>query len=573
MRIAILLSLSAAFAIHASAAPKLRLVASTVGPVSIASGQNGNTQTVEAYNGGDGSLNLMLSTSANWLMPSVAPMRPCSTRPGTCIPLQITFKTTSLPAGAHSAFVSVNDPNAIDAPQTIAVLVQIGSAIPDRIDLYVPSPNSSDAFHFKTNSAISGTAATDNGKRWLSFTLDGAGTYTFVFPYRIVAQPTPDMGEGDYTGRVSVTGSSFPPDNKTTNVTLHITSRPIATSPGPLYFRVLQKTKVSAGIDLFNRGMGTLTIGGVTTSSDPGLSIAASTSGASSVALSIDPGSLGPGLYSGSVSISSNAANASVTVPLQVEVIAAGPPLITFQGVVNNATFEAGDPVAPGDLAALFGEQLSSSSPQHAASVPLATKLGGTRVMVNGQLAPLFYTSYGQITFQIPYETPPGEAAVQVERDGQSGNTVSVQMLPLAPRLLRLGIGDYGLIVNQDGTFPVPRSLGIGGHPAHVGDTLVIYAIGLGATDPPVPTGAGAPDAEPLARATITPLTVGFGSRLFNAAKQADPLFAGLTPGFVGLYQINVTVPEGTAANDELPVNVSYGTLGQIGSEVRIAIE
>ena len=573
MRIAILVSLSAALASHISAAPQLRLAASTVGPVSIASGQNGNTQTVEAYNAGDGSLNLTLSTSANWLAPSMAPARQCSTRPGTCIPLQIAFKTTSLAPGAHSAFVSVSDPNAIDAPQTIAVLVQIGSAIPDRIDLYVPSANSSDAFHFKTNSLISGTAATDNGKRWLSFTLDGAGSYTFVFPFRIVAQPTPDMGEGDYTGRVNITGSSFAPDNKTTNVTLHITSRPIATSPAPLYFRVVQKTKASGAIDLANRGMGTLSIAGVTASSDPGLSITAMPSGASSVSLSIDSGLLGPGLYAGSVSVSTNAANATVTVPVQVEVIAAGPPLITFQGVVNNATFEAADPVAPGDLAALFGEQLSSSTPAQASSVPLSTELGGVKVLVNGQPAPLFYTSYGQINFQVPYETPPGEATVQVNRDGQPGNTVSVQVLPLAPRFLRLGIADYGLIVNQDGTFPVPRSLGIGGHPAHVGDTLVIYAIGLGATDPPVPTGAGAPDMEPLARATIMPLTIGFGSRLFNAAKQADPLFVGLTPGFVGLYQINVTVPEGTAANDELPLNVSYGTLGQIGSQVRIATE
>lgn len=104
------------------------------------------------------------------------------------------------------------------------------------------------------------------------------------------------------------------------------------------------------------------------------------------------------------------------------------------------------------------------------------------------------------------------------------------------------------------------------------GDALVIYAIGFGPTTPSVPTGAAAPAEEPLARAT-TSFKVLFGNRLLGAAIQADPSYVGLTPNLVGLYQINVIVPPGTAANDVLPLNVIFGTGGDVSNQVRIAVE
>jgi uncharacterized protein (TIGR03437 family) len=149
---------------------------------------------------------------------------------------------------------------------------------------------------------------------------------------------------------------------------------------------------------------------------------------------------------------------------------------------------------------------------------------------VNGAPTPLFYSSYGQLAFQMPVDVAQGTALVQVQRDGMNSNSVSVNVGPRAPRIIA--------VVNQDGSVNLPD----GSHPAHAGDVLTIYSIGLGPTSPAVATGAPAPSAEPLARVTGN-LIVSFGAGI--GAMDATPEFAGLTPTFAGLYQVNVGVPAG----------------------------
>jgi len=268
------------------------------------------------------------------------------------------------------------------------------------------------------------------------------------------------------------------------------------------------------------------------------------------------------------VTIRSNAVNEPQVVPVHLRVTPQSPPVVRFGGVVNNATFAADEPIPQGGIAALFGDQLSYQPGQEGTELPLVSELGGTKVLVNGQEAPLYYSSYGQVNFQMPYEIPPGEAFVQVTRDGTPGNAVSVQVAGRAPRLLRLGIGDYGIIVNQDGSFPIPATPGLNSHPAHAGDYLVIYAIGLGATSPAVASGAAAPAAEPLARVQPPP-TVFYGAGLIRVP--VVPFYAGLTPNFVGLYQINVQVPPNAPRGDRVPLYLEGG--GVVSNQVEIAIE
>jgi uncharacterized protein (TIGR03437 family) len=531
-----------------AASPKLRLSASTVGPVSIAQGGTGATQTVEAFNIGDSSLSLSLSASASWIGAAAGAQRACATaaaidaRANLCTPLQLALNTSGLPAGITTGIVTVSDPNAVDAPQTITVTVQIGGAVPASVDLLV-APGSAREVTFSTNSQVNSTTRTSDGGSWLSLLLEGTGSFRFSFPYRLRVAPPASMAQGTYSGTVTTTGSSFAPDNKSIGVTMRVTTQPIAVpSTERIRVRLAQGAPAySTAIVLSNAGQGTLTTGAVTSTGGPWLTTAAFAGGA---VVKIDAGDLSPGTNSGTVSIASNGANGSVTVPVDFEVVAKGPPVINFRGVVDNGTFTAGDPSARGDVMVVLGEQLSFGPLTVGKAPPLATEVGGAKVLVNGAEAPLYYSSYGQLAFQMPYETPIGAAEVQVERDGQRSNKVSVDVVARAPRLLLIGVASYGAIVNQDGSIPMPLGSfpGVNTHPAHIGDTLTVYAIGLGPTSPAPASGQPAPANEPLARVLGTP-TINFGGGI--GGTPVTPFFAGLTPTYAGLYQVNVTIPPG----------------------------
>ncbi len=78
----------------------------------------------------------------------------------------------------------------------------------------------------------------------------------------------------------------------------------------------------------------------------------------------------------------------------------------------------------------------------------------------------------------------------------------------------------------------------------------MIYALGLGPTSPPVTSGTASPGRPGLATVPGT-TKVCFGVEdPFHQAPCATPLFVGLTPNFVGLYQINVTIPSGVSSGN-----------------------
>jgi uncharacterized protein (TIGR03437 family) len=560
------------FAAGLSAAPRLRLVSSTVGPLSIAQGFNGGAQTVEAYNAADGSLNLSLSSSVSWITGSVGAQRACSTTAAatTCTPLQFALNTSALPAGTATGVVTVSDPNAVDAPQTITVTVQIGGGVPASLDVYA-APGATRDLTFTTNSQLGATVKTNDGGAWLSVALDGTGSFRFSFPYRIHFAPTAAMGQGTFNGLITTVGSSFAPDNKTIQITMRVTTQPIAqASTGLLHVRLAQGAPVySTAITLTNLGQGTLHVQDARTSGAAWITAAPYAGGGllpDEAAITINNTSaLAPGLYKDGITFTSNAATyagalgdtSSLTVPVELEVVSAGPPVVDFQGVQDNATFVPGDAVAPGDIAVVKGQQLSTKDFVQAGAPPIPTQLSDTQVLFNGQPLPLYYTLYGQIACQIPSDAPLGTSLVQVKRqDGQVSNQVSVDIAARAPQIL-VGPGGYGVITFPDYSRPMPTGSfpGVVTHPAKPGDTLTLWAIGLGPTSPFVGTGQPAPSIEPLARLTSTPV-VTFGGGVGGAT--ATPLFAGLSPTYAGLYQVNVAIPD-NAPKGNVYVSLAFG--------------
>jgi uncharacterized protein (TIGR03437 family) len=547
------------FTTLANAAPMLRLTSGTVGPIAVATGGSGPAQVVEAYNAGDGSLSLSAQSTATWLVPTVQTSRACTstTASRTCIPLQFALNTGSLAAGTYTGIVTVSDanPNTVDAPQTITVTVQVGGGVPSKLDVYVAPGAVNDTNFFANNSALTGRATTTDGNNWLSLSLTATGSFAFSYPYRIRIAPQPaNSAGGVYTGSLVTSGSSFAGDNKTIPVTMRVTTDPIAqAAPASVTVRLAQGAPVYTGyVSLANIGQGALTAQNITSN---GQGFTATLSGNFAV-LKFDTGSLAPGDYPGSVTISSNAANGALTVPVDFQVVAKGVPFIPYQGVLDDAIFKAGDAVSPGDIVALFGEQLLFDTPPNPPSAPLPITLDGVQVTVNGEPAPLYYVSYFQINFQIPTDIPTGTAIVQVKRgDGSASNSSSIQVVSRAPRLLLLD-GTYGAIVNQDFSLPMPNGTfgAYQTHPAHEGDALTIYAIGLGPTTPSVASGQPAPSG-PLANLNTMPVVV-FGGGITGV--QATPFFAGLTPTASGLYQVNVIIPPGVAKGSNVSVNLVF---------------
>ncbi len=165
----------------------------------------------------------------------------------------------------------------------------------------------------------------------------------------------------------------------------------------------------------------------------------------------------------------------------------------------------------------------------------------------------MYSLSSGQINIQIPFEATANR---------QIPIVLSVNNALTLPQMLNVVAATPGVLSANDG--PTPPSVQNGAHiiaqhsangtlvtsssPAKPGEYLVMYLVGMGATKPAIASGVETPTA-PLSYVTQQP-TVTVGSQ------PSTVLFAGLTPGFVGLYQIDFQVPSGSASG-ELQVTVT----------------
>jgi uncharacterized protein (TIGR03437 family) len=240
-------------------------------------------------------------------------------------------------------------------------------------------------------------------------------------------------------------------------------------------------------------------------------------------------------------------------------------PVVPSGSVVNGASFAPSQAVAPGSLVSIFGTNLASSTAQ-AGSIPLSTSLANVSVAFNGIPAPLVavdhLSTYDQINAQLPWNVVPGgaqsgTAQVVVTRGGAASVATSFQVVASAPGIFSLagtGTGQARAINNSDGTFAAPSGSvpGFTTHPAKIGDPngIAIFATGLGAVSPPVANG-GIP-ASGLSNAVTTP-TVLAGN------VPAQVIFAGMSPQYVGLNQINIVLAPGTPTGNAVPLQLQVG--------------
>jgi uncharacterized protein (TIGR03437 family) len=515
-----------------SAAPRLNLIQTSL-TVSVPVGTNGPTYSLDTFNIGDSTLNLTASSSVPWLVPTVGTSQVCGLR-GGCYPVAIAFQTSSLAAGTYNGIITLSDPNAIDSPQYIYVTAQVGGDVPGNLVFYL-APGGTTSATFSTNGSIK---ATVSGASWLTTsTSANAGSGDFVTT--VTATAGSSMAATAYNGTITIAGSSFASDNKQISVSLKVTTQPIAEgSSSSLSFNIAQGAQPQImNVAVTNPGQGTLTVSGVTaTAASSGTWLTAATV-SGGVTVTANPSGLSPDTYTGTVTVASNGVNGNIVIPVQLVVAAQGPPIASAGGAVNNGSFASGEPLAQGDIVAVFGSQFDFDAPQGAIILPLVTTMDGIQVLVNGKAAPVYYVSSSQINFEIPIDAATGDGTIQVVRNGTAGNLIYVDINAQVPRFILYG--NYGIM-----TTPAGALTGIPSSPVKVGDTVVIYALGLGPTSPAVPSGTASP-VSPLAYVLGT-TQVCFGVETpFYQAPCATPAFTGLTPNYVGLYQIDVTIPAG----------------------------
>ncbi len=591
MRHSILVLMSAA-ALYAT--PQLRLSTSTIGPLNIAVGQNGATQTVTTSNIGDGTLSLSASANVPWITASIA---------GSSV--QLALNTSTLAQGIVTGLVTVTATGAVDSPQTISVTVQMGGGVPSSLNFYM-QPGGSATTTFVASNLLTDSVAPPSNGLTLSVAALGGGSFQTTGSYRVTATaPAATTPETSYTGTIKVTGSNFAPDVKNVPVTLNVTELPIVTLVQPsLQFNVGQgAAPVEKWIQMVNSGATALTLTSATVSSgatwltasltsidpvlDPSCTYAEAGNNnnvgfAGCVFIKGDPTGLAAGKYTGTVTIASNAKNGPFTVPVEMDVVAVAGPYSYYQGVEDIATFQAGATVAPGGLLEIRGEQFTTSGVANALTFPLGTSLGGATVYVNGAAVPIKYVlashpvnAGGQITFQMPYGTPSGQATVRVDRNDngtvQTGNTISVPVGSIEPRLLSFPFNGtlYAIATTfPDYEFPIPTTPGVASRPAKAGDDLIFYGLGFGATSPAAIEGVAA-TGQTCAGASL--MVFGGGGIVEASNTKAVPSFCGLVPGFAGLYQIDVAVPTGTPTGNAVPVTITVG--GVTSPSVAIAVQ
>jgi uncharacterized protein (TIGR03437 family) len=231
-------------------------------------------------------------------------------------------------------------------------------------------------------------------------------------------------------------------------------------------------------------------------------------------------------------------------------------------GIANGAGFAADRPLAPGSIVSIFGTALAElAGSAMRLPLPIALKhisitfdFPEDSVSVPGRL---YYVSDNQVNVQIPWEVAGRNFAFVKARIGDRVSEIAtLNLADSSPGIFETSIQgrNFGIAAHTDGQLVTPQN------PARPGETVVVYGTGFGPVDDAQQSGAPAPNRIIRTRAQATATIAGRDAAVF---------FSGLTPGFVGLYQANVTVPAGAASGEQ---DFTLSVNGVASNVVRIPV-
>jgi uncharacterized protein (TIGR03437 family) len=215
-------------------------------------------------------------------------------------------------------------------------------------------------------------------------------------------------------------------------------------------------------------------------------------------------------------------------------------------GIVNAAS--SSPPIASGSFVSVYGQNLSDTTTDWSSAIvngKLPTSLGGVQVLINGKNAFICYVQATQVNVLAPPDTATGP--VEVDVITSHGTVVAtVNLAALSPALFTYTLQGTAYAAAQfasDYAYVAPSGAlpGTSSRPAQPGDNILLYATGLGQTNPACPVGQVLTAAYPVPDLSKVNVLIG--------GKPALVQFAGMT--YAGLFQINIQVPNGIPAGDQ----------------------
>lgn len=223
----------------------------------------------------------------------------------------------------------------------------------------------------------------------------------------------------------------------------------------------------------------------------------------------------------------------------------ANAPSYSAASIVNTAS-DTPDWFTPNAFVAIFGTNLAyvtaGLTASNTAGGILPTILPNTnlRVIVNGLAAYIYYVSPGMVNVLLPAGLTAGPATIQLELDGIAGPLIAINLRDVAPVVVT-GDGTSVWGAHGNGSLITPAA------PAVPGESIYLFASGLGQTNPPQQSGSVPPYASPLANPS--------GFAVWINGTQLDPSlvgYVGILPGNAGVYEVVVTLPVPLPHNPEL---------------------
>lgn len=267
--------------------------------------------------------------------------------------------------------------------------------------------------------------------------------------------------------------------------------------------------------------------------------------GSSVITLTANGTGFEPGVYRANIVLQSqNSVPQYVNVPVMF-ILGGSATGTSISAVANAASFKTS--VSPGMLLSVFGSNLSNSTATNTTS-PLTYSLAGVSATVNGLAAPVVYASAGMINIQVPYAAGGGPAVLGVNNNGQVAG-FQFQVSPSSP----------GIFADANGNV-VPTSSVV------AGSAMAFYVTGTGDVTPALKTAYSPASGTALANlpAPVLPLSVTVGG------VPAFLEFAGITPGLIGVMQVNILVPSATPAGNQ-PLVITVG--GVASAPVNVVVQ